>query len=610
MMTRKFLCRSLVVLVSVVTPWRGGRLVYSQNEPRSECVVNADTGECPTVRKDEGRSKGEDDLFSNLADFLQNTVFGQSTGESVTDPFAFFQNNNDNSNDSSSPGGGIGDILRDLANIIQGEQPESPSESNKQQNQDSPVGKKRDTDHLLADLITAAASTHSKEESLSIQALMDLFLSSSKRVHDQLERTFKDQLVDLSPIQLYYHMLREESEKDAVWKRRQARFLPAVDEATATIPMADGLFLSQLAYMNTCEQINEQLKSFHQDSWAMLNCTTSGKPAEPAHFLAIRKVAQPLQEEKNFWQQTKDLLFNADNKEGVLEVALVVRGSKELADFISDGMLEAVDFRGGKAHDGVLQSGKWLYNEYKLFLQDLLALTGRRKLKLWLVGHSLGAGTAALACMHFNEDAKHVNNSDDVVNKPNTRIEAYSIGFGTPAVVSKEMSEASKPTITTVINDADCIPRMSGSSLVNTWRKAGSYDGWIDDTKQDVEFVARIMKENLPFPSLTETIMNGIFDFLEKQRERLAPGGSQQHNAPATQVLFPPGECVHLFRDGTGWQAVYKPCDQFNEIEAVRHLVSDHLIDTGYYRGLLGYIREIKNDMNWKFEPDLMKLRV
>jgi hypothetical protein len=153
---------------------------------------------------------------------------------------------------------------------------------------------------------------------------------------------------------------------------------------------------------------------------------------------------------------------------------------------------------------------------------------------------------------------------------------------------------------------------MSGSSLVNTWRKAGSYDGWIDDTKQDVEFVAQIMKENLPFPGLTETIMNGIFDFLEKQRERLAPGGSQQQvlNSPATRVLFPPGECVHLFRDGTGWQAVYKSCDQFNEIEAVRHLVSDHMIDTGYYRGLLGYIREIKNDMNWKFEPDLMELRV
>jgi hypothetical protein len=39
-------------------------------------------------------------------------------------------------------------------------------------------------------------------------------------------------------------------------------------------------------------------------------------------------------------------------------------------------------------------------------------------------------------------------------------------------------------------------------------------------------------------------------------------------------------------------------------------MVDDHLIPTGYYRGLLGYIRSIKNDMNWQVVPDLTTIPV
>lgn len=563
-----------------------------------QSTAQATAAECSMTSSDGDCEEATEDSFPNFADFLKNSVFGQGGSEDTLDPFSFLKEETETS--------GPNELFRKLFSLIQGEEKEEAAAS---EEDTTPSHADSNRDHFLADLISAAASTQSTEESLSIQTLVDIFLSSSKRVHEQLERTFKDQLVDLNPIQLYYHMLQQESEKDSVWKRRQHRFLTPVTEETATIPMADGLFLSQLAYVDTCDHIREHLQSFHNNSWALLNCTTSGKPAEPAHFLAIRRVSRPLLKPKNILERlTREFLPRKNDNNNDLEVALVIRGSKELADFLSDGMLEAVDYRGGKAHDGILQSARWLHSAYKGFLKHLLVMTGRSKLKLWLVGHSLGAGTAALACMEFNsQDAAKENTNQD----SETTIEAYSMGFGTPAVVTKDLSEAARSSITTVINDADCVPRMSGATLINTWRKAGSCDGWIEDSKQDIQQVAVAMKQNLPFPDLTDKLLGGLLEWLDSNKEKWKVEREQQRGRdPAPQVLVPPGECVHFFRDGIGWQAAYTPCDRFDEIEAVRHLVSDHLIDTGYYRGLLGYIRDIKKDVNWKFDPDLMNLPV
>jgi Lipase (class 3) len=68
--------------------------------------------------------------------------------------------------------------------------------------------------------------------------------------------------------------------------------------------------------------------------------------------------------------------------------------------------------------------------------------------------HSLGAGAASIACIEFNE-----NHSES--------IEAHCIGFGCPALLNSELSERWKKNITTVVNDSDMIPRMSGATVAN-----------------------------------------------------------------------------------------------------------------------------------------------
>ena len=260
-----------------------------------------------------------------------------------------------------------------------------------------------------------------------------------------------------------------------------------------------------------------------------------------------------------------------------------------------------MDYRGGKAHDGILASSQWLHQQYEPFLYRLLELTGRRRLKLWCVGHSLGAGTAALASLEFNAAASN-----------NGTIDAHALGFGTPAIVSKELSLALKSTVTTVINDADCVPRMSGATLVNAWVSAASYREWVDEAQLDIRLLMSAMKQNLPFPDLTDKILGGLLVWVEKIKESQQPTGPNDDtkNVHVTPILFPPGDCIHLYRDSTQWQGVYMPCTSFGEIEAVAHTVWDHLIPNGYYVGLLQYLRVLTKDWNWRFDPDLMKLPV
>jgi pimeloyl-ACP methyl ester carboxylesterase len=105
---------------------------------------------------------------------------------------------------------------------------------------------------------------------------------------------------------------------------------------------------------------------------------------------------------------------------------------------LSDGLLEAEDYRDGKAHAGIAESGAYIVNKHIETLKRVLEASGRDKIRLSLVGHSLGAGTAAVAAIEYNE---------------HPLIEASSIGFGCPALLSLNLSQTATDFVTTVVAD-------------------------------------------------------------------------------------------------------------------------------------------------------------
>lgn len=118
----------------------------------------------------------------------------------------------------------------------------------------------------------------------------------------------------------------------------------------------------------------------------------------PAHFLLVHKNPAPWHDEYLV------TLLPWETKPNIeLQITLVVRGTKDLADAIADTMLKPVDFLGGKAHGGILASGTALVEKYTPKLKELLKHSGRDKIRLYIVGHSLGAGKAMslflISCM-------------------------------------------------------------------------------------------------------------------------------------------------------------------------------------------------------------------
>jgi len=67
-------------------------------------------------------------------------------------------------------------------------------------------------------------------------------------------------------------------------------------------------------------------------------------------------------------------------------------------------------------------------------------------------------------------------------------------------------------------------------------------------------------------------------------------------------VLFPPGECIHFYRDGSGISGTYVPCNFFNEIDIARTMIDDHLISSGYRKIFLNLMRDFHKDDHFSFE--------
>jgi Lipase (class 3) len=197
------------------------------------------------------------------------------------------------------------------------------------------------------------------------------------------------------------------------------------------------------------------------------------------------------------------------------------------------------------------------------------------------MGHSLGAGAASIAAMELRE---------------HDFLKVEAVGFGCPSLLSKELAESTKDYITTVVNDADIIPRMSGASVTNMLLDIMEYD-WTDDAVEDVQFTLVRAKETFSFANLlpdTDAILDWVRDFLRKEvrpkYENLVAGDR------LPTVLVPPGTCIHTFRDGYGFSATYVPCHMFDAVEFSLTLIDDHLISTGYQRGMLGAAQDMDRD--------------
>jgi hypothetical protein len=194
-----------------------------------------------------------------------------------------------------------------------------------------------------------------------------------------------------------------------------------------------------------------------------------------------------------------------------------------------------------------------------------------------------------------------------IFNEDEPNIEANVIGFGCPALISKELSVSTSKYVTTIISDSDMIPRMSGPAVENVIIDLMSYD-WIERSLEDLKGFFESIRANIPFeipPENINKVYNFVTNFLETN---IKPEMEEMSKKQKREVeLIPPGNCIHFYRDGNGVTGQKVDCQMFDNLEFSRTMIDDHMIPQGYNRMLLDYMRYRLSDYQFVFDQTIVE---
>lgn len=124
-------------------------------------------------------------------------------------------------------------------------------------------------------------------------------------------------------------------------------------------------------------------------------------------------------------------------------------------DTLTDLACEYEEWKGGYVHSGMRKAASWFVkNMAKELIEQAIAnnLEG-----ILIVGHSLGAGTAALTAILMEEYI--------IAQKKDLKIHAYC--FGAPPVVSLEVAKKYEYLIDTYIYGNDIVPKLSYGAFLD-----------------------------------------------------------------------------------------------------------------------------------------------
>jgi Lipase (class 3) len=186
-------------------------------------------------------------------------------------------------------------------------------------------------------------------------------------------------------------------------------------------------------------------------------------------------------------------------------------------------------------------------NKHSELLLQMCETSGKTNVDLTIIGNSLGAGTASIAAMELHEN-------DDM---PQINVKAY--GFGCLALVSLDLAEKAD-YITTIINDDDIVPRLSGATLANALMDVLEFD-WLSYATCDIRTSLGIARRHHP-NIFTEAVVEQILQVIEPRLETLLNDTVLRDSTKRARLeveSYPPGKCMHIYRDGVGFSGSHVP---------------------------------------------------
>lgn len=243
-------------------------------------------------------------------------------------------------------------------------------------------------------------------------------------------------------------------------------------------------------------------------------------------------------------------------------ILVVVRGTQSWKDMVTDAAGMAREWYDGYAHESVAKGAEYIFRQHRQLLLELKSANPTYAVRT--TGHSLGGGVAgclALAMHRDDEFASYVYGSVPVPGKKSKGSYLItSVGFGSAAVLSKELTEEVHPYVTTVVHDSDLVPRLSVANISDFIVMA---DALVDTFQAVADDMRKLLKGEKPEGYDFRKVMSmlakaakdpgGLLKDMIDEKMDKAEDAADAAAAADVKRLYSPGRLMFLCKpDGKG----------------------------------------------------------
>lgn len=152
-------------------------------------------------------------------------------------------------------------------------------------------------------------------------------------------------------------------------------------------------------------------------------------------------------------------------------IVVLVRGTQNLNDVVVDIYGNSMRWEEGTVHEGMGVIAKWLATDNLIRTTIEEALNSNAEYTLKVVGHSLGAGIAALTAIYW----KNHRTFRKFADKRGGDAFLRCFAFAPPPMLSKEIKEKGVGYVYTVVNEDDIVPRLNVNCIYGALRDVSRF---------------------------------------------------------------------------------------------------------------------------------------
>ena len=300
------------------------------------------------------------------------------------------------------------------------------------------------------------------------------------------------------------------------------------------------LEMSDLAYQESLTELIAQLRPL---GYQLIRQDLATEPGRVGHFIAV-------------------------NYE-TMNVVIAIKGTSSVGDVLTDLVGHSVPheltgevWKQIRCHEGMYSATKQMLQETTHLVSEFFIPSGYT---LTICGHSLGAGVSCLLGIFLK----------DITGISKEKLKVYA--FATPACLSYDAALECQDFVTSVVNNADCVPRASMMNVKTLFKFFLKIDQKLEETGQspkDWKSSAAFWKEVTSVDSEPLFTVDEIVEFQEDMIRR-----ANETELDGEYALFVPGKVIHMWECNDGsvdCREWHGGLNTLREIQVYPSMITDH----------------------------------